>query len=110
MSTGTRSQSAISGGQIVTLVGLTTAQVATLDGFEIKTLSNIAALDKEEFNQVLGTDKRTFMVRRRLSQVLSFLRNRGRITSSTTMAQILQQASSGQPATAVALSSTANQY
>ena len=89
MSSGTRSQT-ISGGHIVTLVGLSTDQVTTLDGFDIKTIDDIATLEKSDYDQVLGTANTTFMVRRRLSQVSLYLRNGGRITSSTTMAHVMQ--------------------
>jgi hypothetical protein len=67
----------IRGSPIVSLVGLSNQEVQTIkDEFGIRNLDDIATLEKEDFNTVLGEDNSSFMKRRRLFQVSIYLLQR----------------------------------
>ena len=90
----TRSAS-IRGNPMISLIGLSATEVETLENdFGIKNLDDIATLEKDDFNTVLGIGNDTFMKRRRLFQVSIYLRKGGRITATTTMRNILEFAHS----------------
>jgi hypothetical protein len=81
----------IRGSSIVSLVGLSNQEVQTFeDEFGIRNLDDIATLEKEDFNTILGEENSSFMKRRRLFQVSIYLHKGGHITATTTMRNILE--------------------
>jgi hypothetical protein len=91
-----RSATLISRSYIPNLVGLTEEQVTRLrDTFQINAVQDIAILEPDDFNVVLGDDHATFMVRKKLAVIAKFLRGGGDITATTTMHEIV--AASNQP-------------
>ena len=72
---------------------LTTAEINTLKtDYSINPMDDIAVLEKDDFDEILGTDGSTFMKRRRLQTMARFLRNGGKLDASTTMETMIAQA------------------
>ncbi len=72
------------------ICGLTLDDIKTLEqDYSIKTFEDIAVLEKEDFDQIFGDDKKTFLKRRRLSHAALYLRRGGVVDNSTTMSSIL---------------------
>lgn len=81
----------IASSNIPKLVGLTDVQVAAMkNDYGIENIEDLAALEKEDFNEVLGTDKSTFLLRKKITLAAKYLRMGGSITSSTIMGDIIR--------------------
>eukprot|EP00957_Ditylum_brightwellii_P161029 12259748-Ditylum_brightwellii.AAC.1 len=75
MSTATRSSRSITGSGVNSLVGLDAIQIKKLENnYSIASLQDLALLDKQDVDAILGTDASMFLVRRKLSVVADFLR------------------------------------
>eukprot|EP00957_Ditylum_brightwellii_P005121 388967-Ditylum_brightwellii.AAC.1 len=86
MSTATRSIRLITGSKVNGLVGLDSAHIRKLeDDYSITSLQDLALLDKQDVDTILGTDANTFLVRRKLFMVADFLRKGIQVSISTTM-------------------------
>ena len=76
--------------QFAKICNLTLSDIKTLEqDYSIKTLQDIAILEKEDFDQIFGDDKKTFLKRRRLCHAALYLRRGGVVDNSTTMSTIL---------------------
>eukprot|EP00957_Ditylum_brightwellii_P050555 3833972-Ditylum_brightwellii.AAC.1 len=65
----------MSGSGVQALTGLTDEQMGTLqDDYQIVTLQDLAVLDKDDINVILGSEKSTFLARRKLCSVATFMK------------------------------------
>lgn len=72
-------------GTIQTLVGLSDEEINTLKNtYSIQHVEDLALLDKDDIDSILGTDTTTFMKRRRLNAVSTFIRMGGTVTATAT--------------------------
>ena len=63
---------------------LTNAEIDSLKtDYAITSLDDVAVLDKDDFDEILGANRSTFIKRRRLQTLARFLRN-GRILNGST--------------------------
>eukprot|EP00957_Ditylum_brightwellii_P161431 12291228-Ditylum_brightwellii.AAC.1 len=68
----------IAGSGVNSSVGLGSIQIKKLENNNsIALLQDLALLDKQDANDILGTDANMFLVRRKLSMVADFLRKGG---------------------------------
>eukprot|EP00957_Ditylum_brightwellii_P110828 8452972-Ditylum_brightwellii.AAC.1 len=71
----TRSSRTIAGSIVKDLVGLLVEQLKTLkDNYLITSLQDLALLKKDDVELLLGNDSDTFLTRRKLYMVATFLR------------------------------------
>ena len=91
--------SAIDSGAIKTLCDLTDVQIASLrDTYKIAHVSDLALLDKDDIDSILGNDASTFMKRRGLTAIAQYVKYGGTVTASTSMLDVstsLTQISTG---------------
>jgi len=79
----------IDSGTVKALVDLSDDEIATLrDTYSITYVEDLALLDKEDIDSILGADTVTFMKRRRLTAVSKFIQMGGSITATTTMRDV----------------------
>eukprot|EP00957_Ditylum_brightwellii_P143294 10917349-Ditylum_brightwellii.AAC.1 len=90
MTTATRSNRSIKISAANNLVGLdSTLQKKLEDNYQITTIQDLALLDKQGIDTILGTNASTFFVRKKLSMVINFLRREGQFCSTTTMSDVV---------------------
>ena len=90
MTAATRLQD-ISGSSIKTLVGLSDDQVKVfVDDYQVKTIQNLKLLDPVSVDMMLGNERASFLVCKRLVAVIKYLNDSGTIASSTTMGDVLK--------------------
>eukprot|EP00957_Ditylum_brightwellii_P072192 5487882-Ditylum_brightwellii.AAC.1 len=100
MSGSLRSTRSIQGSVTKSLVGLSDNQVKKLeDEYGVTTLQELALLDKEDVNDLLGKEKPTFIVRRKLFRIANYLCIGGVLSSTTAMDDILSHNRGGTNAT-----------
>eukprot|EP00957_Ditylum_brightwellii_P004415 335228-Ditylum_brightwellii.AAC.1 len=74
MSGSLKSIRSIQGSSVKSLAGLSDNQVKKLeDEYGVKVLQELALLDKEVIDNLLGKDKPTFIVRRKLFRITNYL-------------------------------------
>ena len=99
----TRSSTNIEGGPIKDLIGLTNQQITEMkDTYLVMTIQDLTLLEPDDFTTIFGNEAATFMIRKRLSVLIKYLRSGGLVTTTTTMtdvAEVLQRASSASGAT-----------
>eukprot|EP00957_Ditylum_brightwellii_P188065 14317842-Ditylum_brightwellii.AAC.1 len=89
MSVATRGQLFENSG-VKDLVGLNDEQLKTIkDNYLITALQDLALLDKANVDSILGVDKDTFVMRRKLTMVTDFIQKRGSLAGSTTIQMIM---------------------
>eukprot|EP00957_Ditylum_brightwellii_P052158 3954664-Ditylum_brightwellii.AAC.1 len=87
----TRSSRTITGSAVKDLVRLSTEQLKTLkDNYLIALLQDLVLLDKDDVDSLPGNDSDTFLIRRKLSMVATFLRKGDTLSSTTTMSKVMQ--------------------
>eukprot|EP00957_Ditylum_brightwellii_P129713 9894932-Ditylum_brightwellii.AAC.1 len=89
MSVATRGQLLESSG-MKDLVGMSDEQLAILkDEYLITTLQDLALLDKADVDLILGSNKTTFVMRRKLTMVADFIWRGGLLTTMSTIQTIM---------------------
>eukprot|EP00557_Chaetoceros_sp_GSL56_P014026 CAMPEP_0176478512 /NCGR_PEP_ID=MMETSP0200_2-20121128/1227_1 /TAXON_ID=947934 /ORGANISM="Chaetoceros sp., Strain GSL56" /LENGTH=1865 /DNA_ID=CAMNT_0017874457 /DNA_START=317 /DNA_END=5915 /DNA_ORIENTATION=+ len=79
----------IDSGTVQALVGLSDDEITTLrDTYSIQNVEDLALLDKEDIDSILGADTATFMKRRKLTAVSKFIQMGGLITPTTSMKDV----------------------
>eukprot|EP00957_Ditylum_brightwellii_P012459 941636-Ditylum_brightwellii.AAC.1 len=82
----TRSSRTVTANGVKDLVGLTMDKLKMLnDDYLVSLLQDLALLDKDDVDALLGNDMETFLVGRKLSMIAFFLRKGKIVSSSTTM-------------------------
>ena len=72
------------------LIHLTDKQIAILrDDYLVQTVQDLACLDKNDIDLILGNEPSTFMIRRRLFKVTQYLKAGGVINANTKMDDII---------------------
>eukprot|EP00957_Ditylum_brightwellii_P063996 4854577-Ditylum_brightwellii.AAC.1 len=90
MNTTTRLARTITGSGVKELVGLSVEQLKTLnEDYLVTLLQNLAFLDKEDVDELLGNNMSTFLVGRKILMVASFLRKERTLSSTTTMSAVM---------------------
>eukprot|EP00957_Ditylum_brightwellii_P210198 15364664-Ditylum_brightwellii.AAC.1 len=80
----------MAGSGVQALTGLTDEQIGALqDDYQIVTLQDLAVLDKNDIDVILGSEKLTFLARRKSCSVATFIKKGGNLNSCTTMSGVI---------------------
>jgi hypothetical protein len=93
----------IDSGTVQALVSLSDEEITTLrDTYSIQNVEDLALLDKEDIDTILGADTATFMKRRKLTAVSKFIQMGGLITPTTSMKNVTSGIANRGPASSSA--------
>ena len=89
-SIGTRRSQALETSPVKNLVGLSDEQINTLkEAYKVTNLQELSMLDRDDINDILGTAAESFMQRKKLTAVATFLSKGGVLDSSTSMTDVM---------------------
>ena len=73
------------------LIGLTDAQIADLkEKFSIETVQDLAMVESEDLEKLLGSDDKDFLLRKRFHTIATYIRKGGKLTDTTEWVHVLE--------------------
>ena len=85
----TCSSNIAAGGPVALLTGLMEVQITTLTTtYGIKTTDDLILMELAGISDIFGNDAGTFLVRKKLSMLIQFLRKSGNLTAATTKDEV----------------------
>ena len=81
----------IAGIALKDLIGLSYDQIGEMErDFGLKSIQDLKLLDKDSIEEIFGSEKGTFLIRRKMNAVVKFMIQGGNLTASTTMNNVMK--------------------